>query len=850
MPQSNAFDGIEQLESRTLLAGVTLMTHGYQISGDFPVWLTQMGDAIANRVGPSEVTRDTIRLDSSGEPESWEYTAGRPQIDETTSRKSEFVIEIDWAVSSNNTFGVNVPSTKVARAAFDLFMLEAPSETGGVFGLAQYPIHLIGHSRGGSVMHELARMLDSIGIWVDEVSYLDPDPAPVTFGDPYMTPVPRNVVYANNYWQDTVLGLSGEPVQGAHNLYLDFLGHTKIHDYYHGSIDLTDSAYASQSWYGLSVSEPRNATGWAFSRLGGLTRPSDGVGAAFGGTASRNGTSRSVGNYVSTMWPNVAGMQVTRSNLSIGQTLDFSYYYGDRDSSSVVQFFLDSDENPLNGLGTTMVSRTWGSIDVGRATESLSTAGVAPGTYRLGAKITDGTHTRYAYAPLPVVLAAPPEFTNRIFFPEGYRSSSVNEYVPMVNTNDFAVSYELWARYDRGERDQLIHSGVIGANARGGVAIAERSKPDVNLVRRNTPYALEIRSTAPIAAMLSHYDFDVATGEAFRNDVSQSWYFPAVAKDAQTVRDYVTFYNPTDSAVTVTWTVFAANGQVLSQTGTAGPLRRGGISFHDSSWVPSGQFAVRLTASAPIIAALSHYEIQKGQGFVALGESSDWSNSGVLPLSDYDPAVPTTVALLSTLPGETRVTVAVQNAVGAVVAQQDVSLFSLRSSTISLSSLITSAGSYVVRVSGNPGIVSAVWSNDDQRGDGLGFGGLSRSAFRWAFADAYMSVAGAATRQREFVTVVNREVQAANVTVRYLFPDGQVRSLVRTVGAGQSLTIAIHEEPLVLDFARSRVQKNAFFAIAVESNRRVSAAMTHWDLDNLGGWSTGGTPLDVPILAS
>ena len=44
--------------------------------------------------------------------------------------------------------------------------------------LAQLPLHLIGHSRGGSVVTEMARLLGAQGVWVDQVTTLDPRPVP------------------------------------------------------------------------------------------------------------------------------------------------------------------------------------------------------------------------------------------------------------------------------------------------------------------------------------------------------------------------------------------------------------------------------------------------------------------------------------------------------------------------------------------------------------------------------------------------------------------------------------------------------------------------------------------------
>jgi thioesterase domain-containing protein len=46
----------------------------------------------------------------------------------------------------------------------------------GQAALSELPIHLIGHSRGGGMVYELARLLGEQGIEVEQVTSLDPHP--------------------------------------------------------------------------------------------------------------------------------------------------------------------------------------------------------------------------------------------------------------------------------------------------------------------------------------------------------------------------------------------------------------------------------------------------------------------------------------------------------------------------------------------------------------------------------------------------------------------------------------------------------------------------------------------------
>ncbi len=114
----------------------------------------------------------------------------------------EILIKLDWSTLSS--LG-GTSSTNVANAAADALLSTTLIPAMGGRPLAQLPLHLIGHSRGGSVVTEMARLLGAQGVWVDQVTTLDPRPV-ATFGDASVTSY-ANVLFADNYWQTMGDGL-------------------------------------------------------------------------------------------------------------------------------------------------------------------------------------------------------------------------------------------------------------------------------------------------------------------------------------------------------------------------------------------------------------------------------------------------------------------------------------------------------------------------------------------------------------------------------------------------------------------------------------------------------------------
>ena len=64
--------------------------------------------------------------------------------------------------------------------------------------LAELPLHLLGHSRGSSLVSEIARLLGGKGVWVDQMTLWDP--VDNTYGDATIG-VWENVLFADDYYQ-------------------------------------------------------------------------------------------------------------------------------------------------------------------------------------------------------------------------------------------------------------------------------------------------------------------------------------------------------------------------------------------------------------------------------------------------------------------------------------------------------------------------------------------------------------------------------------------------------------------------------------------------------------------------
>lgn len=358
--------------------GLTIITHGYGLLGGIPEWVGDMANAINYQMG-GHVGTHTIKILRSGTQNAILDT-NNPDISLTSGAA---IIMVDWSSANGGECVFPhydddvVPTSVIGDLIYDY--LHAHPD------LLQVPIHLIGHSRGGSVMSHLSKRLGEIQVWVDQQTTIDPHPF-FYCGDTGLD-VQSNVLFADNYYQFADYVLFVYAVVGAYNLDIterirwdvdycktrDKAGeHELTHTYYHYTIknSCAEGVEIPDFWYSPPFPD-RTKTGFYFTPIGGgdrwATTSEENRGPApyFGLHYQLRGSqveNREPVSYLSYDWSNATFKPLTNDNVKVGESIDFTYYYqnagGDR---GAITFFLDNDTNPFNGyyrqIGTSSATK-------------------------------------------------------------------------------------------------------------------------------------------------------------------------------------------------------------------------------------------------------------------------------------------------------------------------------------------------------------------------------------------------------------------------------------------------------------------------------------------------------------
>ena len=246
---------------------VTLLTHGY--NSNTKDWLTSMGNAINNY--PRKVSQFgqtdsiyNIYFDQSGFPHSQRVSANSPS--DLASTSGDIILLLDWNPYSGSLSRLVTTSTVDVAPSVATALL-SPSFIPELNGapLASLPIHLVGHSRGGSLICEISKKLGEHGVAVDQLTMLDPHPlnndgfensfldnaaGPAVDGT-VINGVYENVTYAEDVYEtnDTIDTPEGTAAHGAYIRFAQPLQripqfvtygygnpHSDIHLWYHATI--------------------------------------------------------------------------------------------------------------------------------------------------------------------------------------------------------------------------------------------------------------------------------------------------------------------------------------------------------------------------------------------------------------------------------------------------------------------------------------------------------------------------------------------------------------------------------------------------------------------------------------
>jgi len=440
-------------DSRCQGAGVTVVTHG--LNSNVDSWVSAMTAAIPVNPSLPGTNYTTYNLsfvldtNINAYIPKWSRIAGAHPL---TTDSGEILINLDWRQWAGGSKSVYEISWVVA---YVLAQTNFISELNG-HAVAELPIHLIGHSRGGSLVSEMCLDFGTNGIWVDHFTPLDPHPLnndgfdsnpPYTVVDAPVRTY-ENVLFADNYWQTAAF--HGESVAGAYNRQLihleagywpDYYGdHFDVHLWYHGTIDLrtptsdsnaTLDTFERSYWYESAEQRGTNA-GFCYSLIAGGDRLSTNKPAGSNTDMIRTGynqhwdlgagstNNRTALPTYSGRWPNPIKVALLGSSvIQYGQSNSVGFYYQwarPSSESALAEIFIDTDHNPFNGnerlLGQMQVPGTGQTqVNYRIVPFTVSSAESAPGTRYLFVKMTDGSRRRYSYVPqaLSVQSGGPPQ---------------------------------------------------------------------------------------------------------------------------------------------------------------------------------------------------------------------------------------------------------------------------------------------------------------------------------------------------------------------------------------------------------------------------------------------------------
>jgi hypothetical protein len=438
-----------------------------------------------------------------------------------------------------------------------------------------------------------------------------------------------------------------------------------------------------------------------------------------------------------------------------------------------------------------------------------------------------------------------------VYYPEGYASNTINEFVPVTNPNATPVEVRLSVRYEFGTRDQIVGTQTIPAFSRGGFTLSDAGNPAATVVRKDVPYSIIVESTQRVSANFSHYDFGTAVGESFTDTISTSWSFADGLKDAALSRDFILVFNPSDNTVSATLYLYDQNGQTTTNTISIGAQRRAGWSVQDIAAQPVGIFGARVTATSGVVVAQTHYELQSSRGWGQLGTPDGGTRAGVLPSLGYDDSFYDTngegpnpgpryqadsfVSFLNTSPTDATIRLKfVYESVSLGFYQTQIVVPANTVRQLSMRDLGFVSGDQFGLLYTSNGVVTAN-ASVYQGADATGTAAMTLANDTWDFGEGYMSQARGGSSVIENIFMFNPDSVVNNIFIDIFFFDGTTVMITDSIGPGELVSAKLQEYAVVRNHA-----PDSWYGLRVTSDRPIVALMEHWDSGNGGGFSTFG----------
>lgn len=433
----------------------------------------------------------------------------------------------------------------------------------------------------------------------------------------------------------------------------------------------------------------------------------------------------------------------------------------------------------------------------------------------------------------------------RVYYPEGFANSKTFTAVPILNPNSQPTRVVVIARYASGDRDEILKDVVIGGNSRSGVTITTPTlfANDSLLVRKNTPYAIEIRAERPVAAQFSHYDEFIledrraAIGESFTNRVDTNWTFGQIEKGPN-VAEVIVYYNTSAETVKVTSTFFPTGGGApVEIVQEIGGYRRGGINIPNTGLLANGSYGAIVQSDAPIVASLSHYGLDNGNAYGVVGTPGAGTAIGAVPEGQLGlNSVSEIVGVINANPTDAQILFSFLFQNGSAY-RASLNVAGRSHGVLDVNSLpnFPSGTPYSVLYESN--VAVSMTLPTQAFNDGLATSFSSQAYTYWGFGEGYRPrTDGIVT---EYLRLFNPTEEDVVVEITLQFGGvGSVETFRRVVEPRRVAEFDIHD--FVLGDRRDSQQ---YYGLTVKAASPIVAYMGRYDRFFPGGFGTLGTPL-------